>query len=287
MNLSFVLGGRDDNYGEFFIERLHRALEENIKAIHLLGLQEQVEIIVVDYNPLEREKWLCRNPMLVTLLSDKIVKNIIVDNSVIVEEKLNKTKYYEYFAKNVGIIESKGKFLVITNSDIVYPRETIFAMNEILNKNSTERIFYRCRYRRSINLNDPLERFFLTTGTPNGDLHVPSYADAVICGHYSGDATMFTRSSLLETATGYDETNPGHRGDKSQSNMDGEILWNLHNQGFKMQFIEHPYYHIEHGRPSPRDGVYNSETYKNPINKWGCQQYQRKTLGQNIIGIYK
>ena len=69
--------------------------------------------------------------------------------------------------------------------------------------------------------------------------------------------------------------------------MNKEILCNPYNQGLKMQFTEHPYHQIEHARPSLRDGVYNSETYKNPIKKWGCQQYERKKLGQNIIKIYK
>ena len=35
MDLSIVFGGRDDNYGETFIQRLEKALEYNLSLIHI------------------------------------------------------------------------------------------------------------------------------------------------------------------------------------------------------------------------------------------------------------
>ena len=50
MDLSIVFGGRDDNYGETFIERLEKALDYNIRLLDDSGLD--YEIIAVDYNPI-------------------------------------------------------------------------------------------------------------------------------------------------------------------------------------------------------------------------------------------
>ncbi len=116
MDLSIVFGGRDDNYGETFIERLEKALDYNIKLLDKSGLE--YEIIAVDYNPIN-EKYLHENDLLKSYLNNKRVKNIIVDNTVIVEENLCSTTYYEYFAKNAGIRVSSGDFIFVTNSDIL------------------------------------------------------------------------------------------------------------------------------------------------------------------------
>ena len=111
------------------------------------------------------------------------------------------------------------------------------------------------------------------------------FEDSAICGFYSGDATVFSRHQLFELATGYDETNPAHRGNKSQSNMDGEILWNLKHQGVHMKFINNHYYHIEHGRPNERDGIYQKKAYRNQDEQWGCQGYKKITINKNTILI--
>ena len=60
MDLSIVFGGRDDNYGETFIERLEKALEYNIRLLDESGLD--YEIIAVDYNPIG-EKYLHENDL--------------------------------------------------------------------------------------------------------------------------------------------------------------------------------------------------------------------------------
>jgi len=42
MDLSIVFGGRDDNYGETFIERLEKALEHNIRLLDESGLDRGI-----------------------------------------------------------------------------------------------------------------------------------------------------------------------------------------------------------------------------------------------------
>ena len=61
MDLSVVLGGRDDNYGENFIPRLKQSLENNLSKLDKSGLD--YEMIVVDFNPLNNQ-YLHKNNLL-------------------------------------------------------------------------------------------------------------------------------------------------------------------------------------------------------------------------------
>jgi hypothetical protein len=276
MDLSIVLGGRDDNYGENFIERLNQALTANIKNLDQTDLD--YEIIVVDFNPLD-QKYLHNNLILKEVLSNSRVRNIVIDPSVSEEEDLSPGTYYEYFAKNVGAKRSTGEFIFTTNSDIILSKSLINDIKHELGNEERNDLFYRCRYRGEINLGfDPDDN------TPAADLHNPSFPDACICGLFSGDATMFTREVFFNVATGYNEGEKRHRTHLSQSAMDGEILWNVYKKGKKLKFLESPYYHINHGRPNPRDNFYSQDTYTNKEN-WGFVDYTEDKLNENTILI--
>jgi hypothetical protein len=276
MDLSVVLGGRDDNYGENFIERLNQAVSTNLKNLDQSNLD--YEMIVVDFNPIDK-KYLHENSILKETLSHEKVINVIVDPSVSVEEDLAPSTYYEYFAKNVGAKNSSGELIFTTNSDIIFSKNLIDEISSELNNEERNELFYRCRYRGEINLGfDPDEN------TPAADLHNPSFSDACICGLFSGDATMFTREVFFNVATGYNEGEKRHRTHLSQSAMDGEILWNVYKKGKKLKFLESPYYHINHGRPNPRDNFYSQDTYTNKPD-WGFVNYSKTKLNENTILI--
>ena len=142
MDLSIVFGGRDDNYGETFIERLEKALEHNIRLLDESGLD--YEIIAVDYNPID-QKYLHDNESLKSYLCHKRIKNVIVDNTVVLEESLCSTTYYEYFAKNAGIRVSMGDFIFVTNSDILLTKNLIEEIKKELQNESKDDYFYRVR----------------------------------------------------------------------------------------------------------------------------------------------
>lgn len=278
MDLSIILGGRDDNYGENFIERLNQAVLTNLKNLDQSGIC--YEMIVVDFNPIN-QKYLYQNEILKETFSHKRIKNIIVDPSVSTEEDLSSSTYYEYFAKNVGIKNSSGELLFITNSDIIMSVELIKNIKNELSNNGKNEFFYRCRYRGEINLGDEPNE-----STNIDDLHNPSFPDACICGLFSGDATMFSRQVMFDVATGYNEGEKKHRTHLSQSAMDGEILWNVYKKGKKLKFLESPYYHIHHGRPNPRDNFYSQDSYTNK-NNWGFVDYPKVTINKNTIRIEK
>jgi len=277
MDLSVVLGGRDDNYGENFIPRLKQSLENNLSKLDKSGLD--YEMIVVDFNPLNNQ-YLYKNNLLEEVLSHPKIKNIIVDNSVVLAENLGPTTYYEYFAKNVGCKNSSGELIFITNSDILITDCLIDEIvKEVKNKDKND-YFYRVRYRGEISLgvipdesNEPVE-----------DLHHPEFPDACICGLYSGDSSMFSRDVLFNVATAYNEGEMRHRTHVHQSAMDGEILWNVYRKGKKLRFLEAHYYHIFHGPRPQRDNFYHQGTYEN-TEDWGFVKYPKEKIKENIVLI--
>ena len=218
MKLSVVFGGRDDNYGQNFIERLNQAISNNL---NLLDAQEiDYEIIFVDFNPLHK-KYLCDNEVIKEKLSSNKFKNVIIDNSVIISENLPHQNYYEYFAKNAGARHSSGDFIFMTNPDILFSEELVQSIKSVMECEDAEDYFYRARYRGEIELGtSPNEN------TDLFDVNVPHLPDSCVCGMYSGDATMFPRKVMIEVATGYNEKDQNHRTNLAQSSMDGEILWN-------------------------------------------------------------
>lgn len=277
MDLSIVLGGRDDNYGENFIPRLKQSLENNLLKLDKSGLN--YEMIVVDFNPLNNQ-YLYKNNLLSEALSHSKIKNIIVDNSVVLAENLGPTTYYEYFAKNVGCKNSSGELIFITNSDILITDCLIDELvNEIKNEDKDD-YFYRVRYRGEV----PLGVIPDEENEPVEDLHHPEFSDACICGLYSGDASMFSREVLFNVATGYNEGEMRHRTNVHQSAMDGEILWNLYRKGKKLKFLEAHYYHIFHGPRPQRDNFYHQGTYENQ-DTWGFVKYQQVQVNENTIMI--
>lgn len=276
MKLSIVLGGRDDNYGENFIERLSQAVSTNLKKLDASGID--YEMIVVDFNPIN-ESFLYNNPILQESFSHPNVRNIIVNNSVVCEENLNSTTYYEYFAKNAGCKRSYGDLILVTNSDIIFSEKLVDDIKNELNNTDKDDYFYRVRYRGEISLGDNPDE-----NTPIRDLHNPEFPDACICGAYSGDATMFSRNVFFNVATGYNEGEMRHRTHLNQSAMDGEILWNVYKKGKQLRFLESPYYHINHGHPNAVDQGYSDYLYENKSD-WGFIKYNTIQINNNTILI--
>lgn len=277
MDLSVVLGGRDDNYGENFIQRLKQSVDNNLLKLDKSNIE--YEMIVVDFNPLDNQ-YLYNNKDLKESLSHPKVKNIIVDNSVIIAENLSPKTYYEYFAKNVGCKNSSGELIFITNSDILITDCLVEEFAKESKNESKNDYFYRVRYRGEIPLgvvpdeeNEPVE-----------DLHHPEFPDACICGLFSGDASMFSRDVLFNTATAYNEGEIRHRTNVHQSAMDGEILWNVYNKGKKLKFLEAHYYHIFHGPRPQRDNFYHQGTYENKED-WGFIKYSQEKVNENTVMV--
>lgn len=272
-DVSFILTGRDDGYTGDFIDRFEVALKNNLDILKRNNLN--YEIIIVDFNPCDG-KLLINNPKLKTLLEDDNVFNIIVDRSVVIDDDLSENGFYEYFGKNIGAIKSSGKLLFMTNADI-YISDDIVKYLKNISSIEDDNHFYRLRYRQDVSKNLELGGIL--------DLHDPNDEDALICGGYSGDATVFPRNIFNNVATGYNETDSAHRTPNGQASMDGEILWNLVKKGVHKILVDLTYYHVTHPRQS-KDSGYSKEPYTNRTN-WGYKNYPYRKINSNTIEIYK
>jgi len=278
MKLSIVLSARDTNYGGPFVDRFHQALSTNIQTLNRCSFD--YEIVVVDYNPIN-EQYLYKNNKLESILKAPNIKNIIVHNSVVLNENLTPTTFYEYFAKNVGIRECTGDFIFVTNADIILSYELAKEIEQEFYSPDKDNVFYRCRFRAGVDIGNT------STIDQNRilDLHRPVFNDSVICGFYSGDASMFSKNVMFNFAKGYNEELQQHRTEACQVHMDGEILWNCYLRGLKLKFLNSLYYHIDHETGySQRDNYYHTEMYSNTPD-WGAIKYPRYQLAKNVIII--
>ncbi|MEO0038081.1 MAG: hypothetical protein RIQ59_1292 [Bacteroidota bacterium] len=138
--ISFVLAGRNDNYGGDFKSRLQRCVSTLYNQLQKFGVPS--EIIFVNYNPLSENKveqfisWPKSNDLttvkIITVAPDvhlNFIKNHNVKNIPVLE----------YPAKNVGIRRAKGEFVLAMNPDIIIDEafyKDVFRLNKAC--------YYRC-----------------------------------------------------------------------------------------------------------------------------------------------
>jgi len=276
-DISFILGARDDGYMGDFIDRFEKMLHNNLFLIN--DSMVNCEIVVVDFNPIDG-KYLYSNERLSPYLSNNVVKNIIVDRSVLIADGLHHETFYEYFAKNIGAKKSSGKMLFFTNADIIVTKEIIEYMVNELKGGRIDNSCYRCRIRVNSNVYG-LEKKVLE----QRDLYDSRSDDGFLVAGYSGDATFMHRNVFIKRATGYNEKTQQHRGPVGQSSMDGEILWNLHFNEVDIVVTDLSYFHVNHERSSNKDPYYIKEMYKNRRG-WGFVKYPTKRINKNTIMLY-
>nr|HPI82742.1 hypothetical protein [Candidatus Paceibacterota bacterium] len=185
--------------------------------------------------------------------------------------------YYEYFAKNAGLREGSFDFLILLNSDIIIPINTL---NDIIQeiKNHKPKTYYRPKFITHIKKNLSQIR--------KQDLINPLMPFSFISGHSGGDFLVAKKNELIEYGRGYDEQNEGHRSSYKQHHMDTEIMYNMHFSGCSLKFLNNEYLHIAHSHEnSAYDNTSNYSGYKNK-ECWGFIQYPRKKIEDNLTIIY-
>ncbi len=275
-SITLIAVGRDDGFAEDFITRIKTSVSTNIKFLEKNKIE--FEYIIVDWSPLDKKYLHCNNEIK-DIFSDTRIQNIVVDEGVVLNEKLNPKLFYEYFAKNIGIRAAKNDYVLLTNADIIIPQQIWSGIKDILeDKEINIENFFRPTERWNVEVKDYKDIVVKDTHI----LREPGLPDECICGGFSGDFLFISRDVLINKGCGYNEEDISHRQqDRWQTGMDGEILWNLHNNGVKLKFFESPYYHISHSGIAPQvswgrkllDGAYKMNAhYKNKPN-WGFIDY--------------
>tara|TARA_E500000331_G_scaffold346227_1_gene384828 strand:+ start:833 stop:2461 length:1629 start_codon:yes stop_codon:yes gene_type:complete len=143
--LTLVYTARNDDYSPDFIQRLETTLNLNVENILNLKLQNQIEIIIIDWGSEFKKR-----------LSKKIFlnkKNKIV-NIHYVSPKVSKNysnKWPNFFnesaAYNLGIKKAKSKFVLYTQHDSFFSKSGFYNLISLLNnkyevKNFEENLYY-------------------------------------------------------------------------------------------------------------------------------------------------
>ena len=137
--LSFVVVGRNDNYGHRFLYRTQNFLDNVAYLCEKYKLDS--ELIFIEWNPPKNNK-----RMYEALNINKNRKYLKI-RFIGVPNKLHRTlqnsdkcPIYEYLGKNVGIRRSNGDFVLITNPDILFNEELIRFFSK---RKLKESYFYR------------------------------------------------------------------------------------------------------------------------------------------------
>lgn len=122
--ISFIVVGRNDNYGGHFLERL----QVFIDTLRLQCAKHELssEIIIVEWNPPRENLGLSEVVKISESIPNVLTKIIRVPPEI--HNRFNnaeKMKLFEYAGKNVGIRRATGKYILATNPDIIFSDELV------------------------------------------------------------------------------------------------------------------------------------------------------------------
>lgn len=135
--ISFVLAGRNDNYGGDFRQRLQNCVAKLYRQ--LTDHEIPAEILFINYNPLAE-------PSILDFISwpvstDKVSVRIIdvpasVHNDFTGLHPVHRVPVLEYLAKNAGIRRGRGEFVACINPDVYLPEELFSRISRGLDSRS-------------------------------------------------------------------------------------------------------------------------------------------------------
>jgi len=228
-DITYIVPSKNDNYDPQNLDKLILTINNNVGQLIDLGLD--VEAILLDwgseipFHTLDRIKTEIKVP----------IKHVYVDRALFAADGLNPDRYYEYFAKNIGIRMAKNKYVLVENSDIINDEELAKSISDVVKDGKSGKYF-----RPTLRVNvwypkiDEYTHYDTIDDKPFGDLN-------------PGDFMLATKDDWMKSQ-GYDETNNGHHGIKRQTNMDVEILCQLNRLGITVEFVKGYYRHMDHDR---------------------------------------
>lgn len=275
--LSIVTCGRADNYGGDATGRLYKSVDDNCSALENAGID--YEYLIIDWSPVEKP--LYYHSRTKELFDKYNIKDIVVDQSMLVKENFHPTKVMEYFGKNIGLRQSAFENILITNCDIIFGKQLVQEIKHLITIGLDMSKFYRTHLRSQVH---PEDGRILWTD----ELYIPNqFDDSHLCAGYGGDFLMAHRDVLINDAQGYDELSDTHRRG-TQTSCDGEILWKLDSLGIKLRLLDSPYFHIYHGKDNRRyDSIGYTKGYYKQKTNWGFIDYPvREEVLDKLYIIY-
>jgi len=120
--VSFVIAGRNDDYGGDFNDRLSNSITQLSYLAEKYGLPS--EYVVVNYNPLSGKPPLAEAIRWPKNRKHLRIRIITVTNEIHQRNENPQVRkplpFYEYIAKNAGIRRAKGEYICAANPDILF-----------------------------------------------------------------------------------------------------------------------------------------------------------------------
>lgn len=120
--VSFVIAGRNDDYGGDFNDRLSNSVNQLSYLVEKFGLP--AEYVVVNYNPIAEKPPLAGAIRWPQQRKHLRIRIITVSNEQHRQHENPQVRkplpFYEYLAKNSGIRRAKGEFICAANPDILF-----------------------------------------------------------------------------------------------------------------------------------------------------------------------
>lgn len=267
--ISFVVTGRNDDYGHRFLYRIQRFADNLIYLCEKYELSS--ELIFVEWNPPKDKKRLYE--ALEIKKDRKFIKMRFIEVPKTIHDKVktsDKMPLLEFPGKNAGIRAAKGEFVVVTNPDIIFSESMIKFFSRRLLKKKT---FYRAdrcdlfvdiptetktqdvenfckknwnfcwsvyfgRYHRGVKFLSDIPRLFVRTIAKM--TKVRSYLK--YHGGAPGDFILLSKEGW-EEFRGYPEINV-HGG------MDGYVSIMAIASGNRLKILKEKTYHQSHGNPA-------------------------------------
>jgi hypothetical protein len=282
ISLSIVMTGRDDDYGDSdtdgtrnlsftpipYVMRLTKSLQMISDGFTAVGISS--EIVLVDWAP-QGEKFLYKNPSVRKLAEEINLRIIIVSSQRVKAMGLNPKGFDEFFAKNVGIRNSAGEFLLLTNSD-AWPNEELLTQSaDFVNS------------RNFNNYARPTSRIDLgPDGNPTGEgptfngLDLGGYIGTPAAGDY-----VLTRLQNVLNVQGYNESTSRRRSKTRQAGIDGQLLMSPYLRGIHPFKLRGSVLTYDHNKIKRRDYGVAEESYQNESN-WGLADVKAEFCEVNV-----
>lgn len=137
--MSIIVTGRNDDYGKAFLNRVGNFIGFLCPRIK----NSNIEIVFVDWNgqPDKTDFFTAavnNNKIDVNGCVTRIIKVPPEYHDEIAFQKKSKNSFFEYYAKTVGIRRARGRWILVTNPDIIFEKSLLdFILNEANLQNDT------------------------------------------------------------------------------------------------------------------------------------------------------
>ncbi len=143
--LSIIYAARNDNYAPGFMLRLQNSIDYLSYFIKKNNFQSDVEIIIIEWNPLPEKKKLAEVLKFTKNVSVRIIQvhnkfHMGTKHTKYDAKEAEKIPFYEFHAKNAGGRRADGEFLLFTTADILFNNTLIECLAQ---KKLSNNHFYR------------------------------------------------------------------------------------------------------------------------------------------------